>query len=53
MRRSKDPLSFAAPPRVRDGVLDDAYLEQIVSAMGIAREQVVAHQWVDNGPGWP
>jgi PhzF family phenazine biosynthesis protein len=23
-----------------------------VGAFGIAREQVVAHQWVDNGPGW-
>ncbi|MGW1255126.1 PhzF family phenazine biosynthesis protein [Streptomyces sp. NPDC002513] len=45
-------LSFAAPPRVRDGALDDAYLNQIVAAFGITRDQVVAHQWVDNGPGW-
>ncbi|WP_327241632.1 PhzF family phenazine biosynthesis protein [Streptomyces sp. NBC_01320] len=52
VRRSKDALSFAAPPRIRDGVLDDAYLNQIVAAFGITREQVLAHQWVDNGPGW-
>ncbi|MFI9780816.1 PhzF family phenazine biosynthesis protein [Streptomyces sp. NPDC051956] len=52
VRRSKDTLSFAAPPRVRDGALDDAYLEQIVAAFGLAHGQVVAHQWVDNGPGW-
>lgn len=52
VRRSEDALSFAAPPRIRDGVLDDAYLNQIVAAFGITREQVLAHQWVDNGPGW-
>ena len=52
VRRSTETLSFAAPPRVRDGVLDDTYLGQIVAAFGIPRERVLAHQWVDNGPGW-
>ncbi|MFD4976135.1 PhzF family phenazine biosynthesis protein [Streptomyces sp. NPDC058424] len=52
VRRGKGTLSFAAPPRVRDGALDDTYLNQIVAAFGITRDQVVAHQWVDNGPGW-
>jgi len=52
VRRDEDTLSFAAPPRVRDGALDEAYLERLVAAFGITREQVVAHQWVDNGPGW-
>ncbi|MEV5844029.1 PhzF family phenazine biosynthesis protein [Streptomyces sp. NPDC051985] len=52
VRRGEDTLSFAAPPRVRDGALDDAYLERIVAAFGIGRERVLAHQWVDNGPGW-
>ncbi|MFD2690114.1 PhzF family phenazine biosynthesis protein [Streptomyces phyllanthi] len=52
VRRGEDTLSFAAPPRVRDGALDDGYLDRIVAAFGIARERVVAHQWVDNGPGW-
>lgn len=50
VRRGEDTLSFAAPPRVRDGALDDDYLNQIVAAFGITRERVVAHQWVDNGP---
>ncbi|MGW4882051.1 PhzF family phenazine biosynthesis protein [Streptomyces sp. NPDC004262] len=45
-------LSFAAPPRVREGALDDACLDRIVAAFGISRERVPAHQWVDNGPGW-
>ena len=45
-------LSFTAPPTRRDGDLEDEYLEKIVAAFGIARDQVIAHQWVDNGPGW-
>lgn len=52
VRRGEDTLSFAAPPRVRTGALDDAYLDQVVAAFGITRERVLAHQWVDNGPGW-
>jgi PhzF family phenazine biosynthesis protein len=52
LRRGAGVLSFAAPRRVREGALDDDYLHRIVGAFGIAREQVVAHQWVDNGPGW-
>ncbi|NNN32271.1 PhzF family phenazine biosynthesis protein [Streptomyces sp. S3(2020)] len=52
VRRGEDTLSFAAPPRVREGALDDEYLDRIVGAFGIARDRVVAHQWVDNGPGW-
>jgi PhzF family phenazine biosynthesis protein len=45
-------LSFAAPPTRREGDLEDGYLQQVVAALGIAVEQVVSHQWVDNGPGW-
>ncbi|MYS20803.1 MULTISPECIES: PhzF family phenazine biosynthesis protein [unclassified Streptomyces] len=45
-------LSFAAPPRVRAGALDDEYLGRIEAALGITHDRVVAHQWVDNGPGW-
>ncbi|MFD6497193.1 PhzF family phenazine biosynthesis protein [Streptomyces sp. NPDC059944] len=52
VRRGTDSLAFAAPPRVRDGVLDEAYLARMVAAFGITREQVLDHQWVDNGPGW-
>ena len=52
VRRGKDTLSFAAPPRVREGALDDDHLHRIVAAFGITRDRVVAHQWVDNGPGW-
>ncbi|MGW7404208.1 PhzF family phenazine biosynthesis protein [Streptomyces sp. NPDC054833] len=40
------------PPLIRDGALDDEHLNQIVAAFGITRDCVLAHQWVDNGPGW-
>jgi PhzF family phenazine biosynthesis protein len=52
VRRGDDALSFAAPPRVREGALYDDYLHRIVAAFGITPDRVVAHQWVDNGPGW-
>ncbi|WP_329529342.1 PhzF family phenazine biosynthesis protein [Streptomyces sp. NBC_01462] len=52
VRRRGQALSFAAPPRIRTGPLEDAYLDEVLAAFGISRERVVAHQWVDNGPGW-
>ncbi|MGB7962048.1 MAG: PhzF family phenazine biosynthesis protein [Propionicimonas sp.] len=51
-RDSSGVLSFAAPPMIRTGQLEVEILEQIVTAFGIDHNQVVAHQWVDNGPGW-
>jgi PhzF family phenazine biosynthesis protein len=52
VRRRTGLLSFAAPPTRRSGDIEEEYLEQIVDAFGIDRDQVLAHQWVDNGPGW-
>jgi PhzF family phenazine biosynthesis protein len=52
VRHDRGRLAFAAPPLVRTGDLDDSYVEEIASAFGIARDRVLAHQWVDNGPGW-
>jgi PhzF family phenazine biosynthesis protein len=45
-------IAFAAPPLVRSGEVDDADLDQAVRALGIGRADVVAANWVDNGPGW-
>ena len=45
-------MSFAAPPTRRSGDIEEEYLGQIVDAFGIDHDQVLAHQWVDNGPGW-
>jgi PhzF family phenazine biosynthesis protein len=45
-------ISFKAPPRVRTGPLDDELLARIVAGLRIDPGAVVAHEWVDNGPGW-
>ncbi len=45
-------LSFAASRVRRSGPLEAEYLRAVCEAFGIAPELVVAHQWVDNGPGW-
>lgn len=52
IRRDGDALSFAAPPTTHTGALERDLLDRIVAAFGIEASQVVAHQWVDNGPGW-
>ncbi len=52
VRRHNGLLWFAAPPTRRSGDLSAEYLGQIVEAFGIDHDQVLAHQWVDNGPGW-
>lgn len=50
--RQAGGLAFAAPPLLRTGPLDEDYLARVITAWGIAAEQVIGHQWVDNGPGW-
>jgi PhzF family phenazine biosynthesis protein len=52
VRNSEGVLSFAAPPTVHSGDLENDYLDTVVAAFGIDRSQILAHQWVDNGPGW-
>jgi PhzF family phenazine biosynthesis protein len=52
VRRRAGLLSFAAPPTRRSGPIEPEYLGQIVAAFGIDHDQVLAHQWADNGPGW-
>lgn len=45
-------LEFAAPPLRRTGPLERDVRAKIVKALAIADDDVVHHQWVDNGPGW-
>lgn len=52
LRHEGDSLSFAAPPVIRSGDLEESYVVEIAKAFGIDRERIIAHQWVDNGPGW-
>jgi PhzF family phenazine biosynthesis protein len=52
IRRSGTRLAFAAPPLRRSGPLDAASLQKITHALGLSNDDIVDHQWVDNGPGW-
>lgn len=52
VRRNGTALSFAAPPTIRTGPLEETFVKDIAAAFGIDRSLVLDHQWVDNGPGW-
>ncbi|WP_026910021.1 PhzF family phenazine biosynthesis protein [Patulibacter minatonensis] len=52
LRRDGTRLAFAAPERLREGVLDDALVDRIAAGVGVDRGAILAHAWVDNGPGW-
>jgi PhzF family phenazine biosynthesis protein len=52
IRRDGARLAFAAPPLRRTGPLESDLLAGIQRALGLTAEDVVQHQWVDNGPGW-
>jgi PhzF family phenazine biosynthesis protein len=52
VRHDEGGLAFAAPPLIRQGPLDDDVLRRLLTAFGVERDRVLAHQWVDNGPGW-
>jgi PhzF family phenazine biosynthesis protein len=52
IRRDGSRLAFAAPPLRRSGPVDSASLREVARALGLDDEDIVAHQWVDNGPGW-
>jgi PhzF family phenazine biosynthesis protein len=52
IRRQHGRLSFAAPPLVRSGPVDDHVLAERLDQLGLTREQIVDAAWIDNGPGW-
>jgi predicted PhzF superfamily epimerase YddE/YHI9 len=37
---------------VRSGPADPALVDELVTAVGVGPDRVVAAEWVDNGPGW-
>jgi PhzF family phenazine biosynthesis protein len=45
-------LAFKAPPLVRSGPVDEAYLDEIADWLGVKRADIIDAQWADNGPGW-
>jgi PhzF family phenazine biosynthesis protein len=52
VRRDGPRLAFSAPPVRRTGPLDAALVARIVAGLRIDADDVLRHQWVDNGPGW-
>jgi PhzF family phenazine biosynthesis protein len=52
IRRTAEMLSFAAPPLIRGGSVDESTLAEIAEFLQISRSHIVDAQWADNGPGW-
>ena len=52
IRNAQHGLSFAAPPLLRSGEVDEAVVERIARQLRIDRGEVVDARWADNGPGW-
>lgn len=50
--RRGDQLAFAAPKLIKSGPVDELTLIRIAKALKISREEILHHNWVDNGPGW-
>jgi len=52
IRRAANGLAFAAPPLVRSGPVEEAFVQRIASVLGVDRANILDAEWVDNGPGW-
>ncbi|ROP45258.1 MULTISPECIES: PhzF family phenazine biosynthesis protein [unclassified Rathayibacter] len=52
LRVTAGAIAFAAPPRQRTGPVDEPTLARAAAALGLAREEILGHEWADNGPGW-
>jgi len=53
VRLQRQPLlAFAAPPRVRSGPPTHEERGQVLAALALSEDDVVAMEWCDNGPGW-
>jgi PhzF family phenazine biosynthesis protein len=52
IRRDGARLAFAAPALIKSGPLDETDVQLIARGLGVARSEIVAHSWCDNGPNW-
>ncbi len=52
IKRDGAKLAFAAPPLIKSGPLAEADVALIARGLGVARSEIVAHAWCDNGPNW-
>jgi predicted PhzF superfamily epimerase YddE/YHI9 len=51
-RGGHNRLAFAAPPLIKSGPLPEADVALIARGLGVARSDITAHAWCDNGPNW-
>jgi PhzF family phenazine biosynthesis protein len=52
LRHDAAGLAFAAPPVLRDELVDEAKIAELAEVLRIDRSQIVEARWADNGPGW-
>lgn len=52
IRRDENRLAFAAPPLIRSGPASEEDTARVAAALGVDREEMLAVEWADNGPGW-
>lgn len=52
LRRGDGGWALAAPPLTRSGPATDEEVGRVAEGLGIPTGDVLAAEWVDNGPGW-
>ncbi|HEX6457199.1 MAG TPA: PhzF family phenazine biosynthesis protein [Solirubrobacterales bacterium] len=52
VRRDEDRLAFASPPLLRSGPASEQEAAKIAAALELDPAEMLAVEWVDNGPGW-
>lgn len=52
IRRREEGLAFAAPPMVRSGAASEEDAAKVAAALRVDPAEMLAVEWVDNGPGW-
>jgi PhzF family phenazine biosynthesis protein len=52
IRREGGQLAFEAPPLVRSGPASEEETSKVVAALDLDPAEMLAVEWVDNGPGW-
>jgi PhzF family phenazine biosynthesis protein len=52
IRREGGQLAFEAPPLVRSGPASEGDAAKVATALNLDPAEMLAVEWVDNGPGW-
>jgi PhzF family phenazine biosynthesis protein len=52
LRPGPGGFAFEAPPLVRSGPASSEDAAKVAAALGVEAEEMLAVEWVDNGPGW-